>query len=117
LRGSSVDFAWIFCPFYAGIYWVFCESSVDSRSILRGFAWICVDSRSILGRFCVDFLLVLARQALRLSSLLRGFAWILGRFCVDFAWIFLSVILSIFGGFAIRRFSEDFWGPLSQDAI
>jgi hypothetical protein len=48
---------------------------------------------------CVDFLLVLARQALRLSSLLRGsrsilrgfsvdFAWILGRFSVDFAWIF-----------------------------
>jgi hypothetical protein len=96
---------------------VFTGFSVNLRSILgrfcvdlRGFAWI-------LGRFCVDFLLVLARQALRLSSLLRGFAWILGRFCVDFAWIFLSVILSIFGGFAIRRFSEDFWGPLSQDAI
>jgi hypothetical protein len=86
LRGFSVDFAWIFCPFYAGIYWVFCESSVDSRSILRGFAWI-------LGRFCVDFFLVLARQALRLSSLLRGFAWILGRFCVDFSSFFSPFVV------------------------
>jgi hypothetical protein len=62
---------------------------------------------------CVDFLLVLARQALRLSSLLRGFsvdfAWILGRFCVDSRSIlgrFSVDSRSILGRFCVDFFSS-----------
>jgi hypothetical protein len=86
LRGFFVRFMPVFTGFSVNLRSILGRFCVD----LRGF---CVDLRSILGRFCVDFFLVLARQALRLSSLLRGFAWILGRFCVDFSSFFSPFVV------------------------